>query len=196
MKIWVALVLGLILSGGAPGASAKSLAMAHAPKAVKAYVAGQLRYRMGDATDVRVSRLTVAQLPDVAKRHNYLVFVTGGGWCGATGNCTILVVEQAKAGFKIIGEMHGHEPIHLLVASSHAHRDLAISVHVSAWDNYDFRWRFNGSTYVGGEPLNGYVLDTARQSKTGEQESRKLPYKPEGPLLIGSEDKGELLFAN
>jgi hypothetical protein len=85
------------------------------------------------------------------------VRLSRGGWCGATGACTALVLEPTDSSYRVVAWIRGTRlPIRVLTQSWHGWRSVGVWVQ-DGWklsekgepvlNAYEAEYRFDGKTY-------------------------------------------------
>jgi hypothetical protein len=175
-----ALALGVIVAGNTPAAAKagdpdKPTATSDA---IRVFVEDYLveRYHWDGDGDPKgqfyfPSRFTYWSLDlGPAKEPEILVLVWGGSWCGATGNCTGLILQRASCGFSLVADTTLRFPVRILPTRSHGWKDLSVSRHQNAQLNPDVVLSFDGTTY----PSDGPYAGSARELGTAPKGAIKL----------------------
>ena len=141
---------------------------------LKAYLQKTLGPPTAEAEGGNPTRVMIANVPVSSKVNEVLVYVTGGGWCGATGNCTLFIFESEDGSFRKIAWTPGVKlPIRLLATSTHGRPDFGVW-ESNAYSAYELTERFDGSRY----------LRDDKPSKTRQK----------GKVLISADEPGERLY--
>jgi hypothetical protein len=163
-----------------PNGNFASHALPHVSPDVKAFVIAQLKPDFDAKLEaVEPTRVVAAELPLADGRKDILVYITGRNWCG-NGGCSLMILEPENGSYKIIGDTSiTWAPIRKLATSSHGHPDIGVDVSGGGLiPGYEARLRFDGRRY----PENPSVPPA-------------IPLKSkQGVILIGDDDKGELLY--
>jgi hypothetical protein len=87
-------------------------------------------------------------------RTQWIVYLSGGGWCGS-GGCTMLVLEPTATSFHTIAYTTiTWPPIRVLDTQTHGWHDLGvIMADKNIHQDYEVRLRFNGRHYPGNPSL-------------------------------------------
>jgi hypothetical protein len=97
-------------------------------EALKAFIRNYLN--LGPGVPQETMRITVVSVKTEADAgEEEIVYISGQGWCGVTGGCTMLIVEPFQASFKVIGDVTIVQlPIYLLPSMKNGHPDIGVWV--------------------------------------------------------------------
>jgi len=100
------------------------------------------------ANKVPDSSARYVDLSGGGEKKEALIYLTGDGWCGS-GGCTLLIVKQTDAGFKIVSRIPAtRTPIMLLKSKSHGWRNIGVFLQGGRLvEGYEAELRFNGAKY-------------------------------------------------
>lgn len=94
----------------------------------------------------RVNIFSVKSCAD--KTNEYIVYVSGGGWCGS-GGCRMLILEPTGSSFRVLGNVTIVQlPIRLLTSMNYGHPDIGVMVQGGGiLSGYEAVLSFDGKKY-------------------------------------------------
>ena len=163
VSIDLSVVGALVLTAGAASflPAQQSAASLRQNEPLKAYLRSY--FSPGKVPPEKTTRITAVSVKTDGGKNEYVIYVSGQGWCGS-GGCTMLVVEPIGSSFKLLGRVTIVQlPIRLLPTMKNGHPDLGVRVQGGGvQQGHEAVLSFDGTTY----PRNPSASPARRASAT------------------------------